>query len=176
LSQVQIISDESQYSGTKDLLNVFSSTLFSIKITGTPGDSTGTLRTFHNAGFNGVVTVDSVADRLSSGSGDDMLVMASPRISGAATLDRAIAAYTKMEASELWGFFVFQGMDVSDDRTTNNDSKAERLPQEDFKLRLVNDFTFYVFVHKKTLNFDWLMTSLFMCLSPPKTRYQADQQ
>jgi hypothetical protein len=160
LSQVQIISDESQYNGTKDLLNVFSSTLFSIKITGTSGDSTGTLRTFHNAGFNGVVTVDSVADsdtftftlqddRLSSGSGDDMLVMASPRISGAATLDRAIAAYTKMDANELWGFFVFQGMDVSDDRTTNNDSKAERLPQEDFKLRLVNDFTFYVFVPTK---------------------------
>lgn len=157
ISNIQIESEESLYNGTKELLNVFSSTVFSIKIAGNPGSSTGTLLTFHNAGFNGAITVASVVDsntftftleddRLSSGSGDNMLVMALPRISGAATLDRAMQAYTRFGSNELWGFFVFQGMDVSDDRNSDNDAKAQRIENVDFKLLLINDFTFYVFV------------------------------
>ncbi len=156
----QIISPEPLYDGVFTILSVPNHTTFNFAVTGTPAPSTGTLLTFHNIGFNGVQTVSAVVDtdnfeyilendNLTNGAGPNMLLMKAPRISGAGTILRAINSYTKLQSPKIWGIFVFQGMTTSDDETIKNDSKNERTQFEDFKLRLINDFTFYVFIPTK---------------------------
>ncbi len=154
---VEIDSATSEYNGTFEVLTAPTLTTFTFKVTGTPGSGTGTLKTFHNLGFNGVQTVASVTDAntftytlendaISTGNGDNMLVMGSPRISGGAELDRVVDSYTRQNTDELWGFFVLEEADTSNDRTINNDSKNERQLFEDFKLRIIQNASFYVFI------------------------------
>jgi len=167
----QIASGESAYNGVFKIEDVppFDPELplgpgffsFTFKVVGTPPPSTGTLSTFHTLGFNGVQTVTEIVDdnnfkyqlqndRLTTGSGPNMLLMKNPRISGAATLDRAIDSYTRQNDGEIWGFFIFGGMDTSSDRTVDNDSKNEKIKAADFKLRLINDVTLFLFIPTHT--------------------------
>jgi len=167
----QIASGEPAYNGVFKILDVppfdteaplgpgfFS---FTFKVSGTPPPSTGTLSTFHTIGFNGTQTVTDIIDadnfkyvlqddRLTTGSGPNMLLMKNPRISGAATLDRATDSYTRQLPNELWGFFIFGGMETSSDRTVDNDSKNEKTKGEDFKLRLINDVTLFLYIPTHT--------------------------
>ena len=156
-NRVEVTSAESVFDGTKVLRDVPTSLVFRYDITGTASDSTGTLLTFHSADFNGVVTVASVVDsdtftyslsidRLSSGSGDNMQVLKTPRITGTSDILRAIDLYTRMSTDEIWGFFVFDGMTTSADRNTNNDSVVELTVQDEVKIRLIHNFTFYLFI------------------------------
>lgn len=153
-----ITSAEPAYDGLSLILSVPTSLVFTLEVAGSPSDSTGSLHTFHNFGFNGVQLVSAVNsttefeyvledDRLTAGSGTNMLAMKNPRITGAANLSRAVEMYTRFPTNDLWGFFVFEDMTTSDDRTVNNDSKNERVNSgEDFKLRLINNVTFYLFI------------------------------
>ena len=153
----EIISAESAYNGRFNLLAAPDSKTFTFKVSGTPPDSSGTLRNFHNLGFNGaqivteVVNVDTFKyvlenDSLLAGNGDNMLVMKEPRIARAADLERADDSYTKKKTNELWGFFVLEPSPTSNDRTINNDSNNERQPTDEFKLRIIDNATLYVFI------------------------------
>ena len=159
----EITSAEPSYDGRFKILSVPTPLTFTFAVSGSPSDNTGILKTFHNLGFNGVHIVSNIVDtdnfeyelqndNLAIGSGDSMLVMSAPRISGAAILERAIDTYTKYNANQLYGFFVFDNMVTSDDQTVNNDSKNERTQFEDYKLRLINNVIFYVFIptHNQT--------------------------
>jgi len=168
ITKVTITSAEAAFNGTFDLVNTPTpvQTTFRFKITATPAaPSTGTLHTFHNLGFNGVQTVTSIIDannfefqitdsRLTTGSGGGMLLMKKPRISGAADLDTLIESYTKIDANgnplnPLFGFFIFNGIDVSKDRNLDNDATIEIQTADDYKIRLINNFSFIVFVPTK---------------------------
>ena len=156
---VEIESPSSDYAGTRKLLSVPNSTalVFTFEISGSPTDSTGILLTFHNLGFNGVQQVSSIIsstvfeyvledDRLTVGSGPNMLAMIAPRIFGSGSLLRAEQSYTSVSKGHLCAYFVFQGMVTSADPEGKNDSNNERTKQEDYKLRLINDVTMYVFI------------------------------
>lgn len=155
---VDVTSAEAAFNGTFALLDAPSSKIFTYRITATPaGDSTGTLKTFHNLGFNGVRTVSEVIDADSfkyvfeddnvvAGGGTAMLVMKDPRISGAAEFDRIVDGYTKQTTNGIWGLFVLDSSTTSSDRSIDNDSKNERQFGEDFKLRIIQDISFYVFI------------------------------
>ena len=155
---VVVASPESVFAGTFQLLSVPDKFTFTYQFTGVPaGSSTGTLETFHNRGFNGPQTVTAVVDTdtfeytlvndsISAGTGSNMLVMKLPRITGAATLDRAIENYTRQNTDVIWGYFILDDAVTSDDRQINNDSKNERQIGEDFKLRLIQDAHFYIFI------------------------------
>jgi len=155
---VEIDSPESVFSGRFNLLSAPDQLTFTFSFTGTPaGPSTGTSKTFHNLGFNGPQEVSEVVDTdnfkyvlendsLLVGSGSNMLVMKDSRITGIVNLDRADASYTKYGNNELWGFFVLEPTDTSNDRNVDNDSNNERQEGDDFKLRMIDNVVFYVFV------------------------------
>lgn len=67
------------------------------------------------------------------------------RISGAATIDRAVEAYTKQPTNKLWAFVVLEDTNVNKDRYVRNDSVATRTATDDYRLRLIKNFSVYVF-------------------------------
>lgn len=67
------------------------------------------------------------------------------RISGAATVDRAAEAYTKQPTNKLWAFVVLEDTNVNKDRFVRNDSVATRTATDDFRMRLIKNFSIYVF-------------------------------
>lgn len=164
--KVALTSTESSYNGTFEISDIIDKTIFRFKMTGTATASTGTLSTFHSQGFNGVQTVTEVVDTnnfkyvldndgISAGSGSTMKMMTRPRITGAATLQRAIDSYTKKNESELWAFWTFdQGTDADNNRNVNNDSINERIKGSDMKTRMINNPTLYLFIptHKTDLS------------------------
>jgi len=157
---VEIESTQAEYNGVFTLGGVNDRKIFRFNVVGSPPVGTGTLKTFHNIGFNGPHIVTEVVDadnfrfvlddpNLTAGTGDNMLVQKNIRISGGALTQRFIDTYTKQEEGDLWGFFQLDDMVTSSDRTINNDSKNERKIGEDFKLTLIQDMHFYVFINVK---------------------------
>lgn len=155
--EAEIASPESAYDGRFTIASVPDIKTFTFQVSGSPSDSTGTLTTFQNYGFNGAQEVTDIIDEdnfkynlsndsLLAGTGTNMLLMKDIRISGAATTDRALTSYTKEETDKLWGFFVLDPIAISEDRTGDSDAANERQPGEDFKLRIIDNVSFYVFI------------------------------
>lgn len=157
INKVNISSTESAYNGDKKITSVPSSTTFTFNVTGTPVQSIGTLHTFHSVGFNGWHKVSAVLDankfqfvfnndRLTAGSGSDMKLVTGLQISSVATLDRAIKLYTDKQINTPFLFIVPEGSDASADRNTQNDANSETTSTEQFYLKLINNFSFYLFI------------------------------
>lgn len=163
VSKVVIESPEPVFDGTFDLVGFPSSTQFQFRFTGTPaGSSTGTLKTFFSLGLNGVQTVTSVTDsnnfvfentnaQIVGGDGDNMLMTTDIRISAASNLDILIASFTDSQDEitldkDFYGYFVFDNMTISKDRSVNTDATQNLLTSNQFKLVAINQFHFYVFV------------------------------
>ncbi len=69
-----------------------------------------------------------------------------PRISAAATFERAEAAYTKMTEAKLWAFVILGDADASTDRETDSDSVADQPASAGaFRQRVVQPFDVLVF-------------------------------
>jgi hypothetical protein len=147
----------SEYNGDKRITSVPSSTTFTFNVTGTPAQGTGTLHTFHSIGFNGWHEITAVLDankfqftfnndRLTAGSGSDMKLVTGLQISAVATLERAIKLYTDKKINTPFLFIVPEGSDASADRNTQNDANSETTSTEQFYLKLVNNFSFYLFI------------------------------
>lgn len=107
------------------------------------------------AGLNGWVQVVSTgANSLTyTSSGSDtvtasgtMRLRKRPRISGAASLERAEAAYTRMGSNELWAFVVMGQVTASKSKYTQTDFISSSTGASTFRQNLANDVFIYVFV------------------------------
>jgi len=68
------------------------------------------------------------------------------RISGDFSFQHAQASYEAQEDGKLWGYLVFDGVDVSKSRTTQSDAIATHASGSDLRMDGVQGLNFYVFV------------------------------
>lgn len=71
-------------------------------------------------------------------------VQTNPRVSGAATLERAIEAYTAKPAGDLWMFVVLDDVVASKDRSVDSDAVDNQQRGDEFRQQIVMGFTLYV--------------------------------
>lgn len=156
---VDIQSPEPAYNGRFEITLINSNRLqFKFDVEGTPPPSSGYLTTYENVGFNGTHIVTNVINddnfeyklennNLVSGTGTNMQFLTNTRIFGASTIERVIESFTDSGNPEkVCGYIVLEGSDTSNDRNTNNDSVAERVPGEDFQITLIKLVSFYVMI------------------------------
>ena len=158
---------ESEFNGTFDIINV--DDRFTIRFsmidsgattaTGSPVLVDG--QNYLNA-YNGLYQVVSVIDENNftyTTNGSDLLpvsnadsspkIQSKIRISGSATIERVLEAYTKQIDGEAWGFVVLGDVVASKSRHMLNDSvgSQNRASQgEDFRQQIIQQFSFYVFI------------------------------
>lgn len=147
-----------EYNGTFPLLSVPNRKELTYKIDATPTTpATGNdilLLTGGIGSYNGrfkVTYVDDytftyeLSDTPYSPPEGDIKVKTGIRISGAATIERAIEAYTKQPDKNLWAFVVLEDTSVNKDRTIRTDAVTTRAATDEFRTRLIKNFGIYVF-------------------------------
>jgi len=150
---------EPEYNGTKPLLDVLNRTTFTYQLnatTTTPATGTPVLLETHNLSFNGsfAVTVTSTTQfevtnnspGLGTPVGTNMQAKTGIRVSGLNDIERGIDVYTKKKFEELWGFVVLNDAVINKDRDMNSDAEVERTPRNEYRMKFINNFSFYVFV------------------------------
>lgn len=152
-------ANQSGYNGTFELLRVPNRITFTYKLTSnptSPATSTGDilLLTAGIGTYNGryAVTVvnsttftyqiDSTPYSPPSGT---ISLKKNIRISGAATLDRAVEGYTKQATNKLWAFVVLDDTQINKDRFLRNDMVATRSTADDYRMRVIKNFSVYIF-------------------------------
>lgn len=152
-------ANESGYNGTFQLLSVPNRLTFTFKLTSNPPSpaTTNDDILLLNSGigdYNGrfAITVINptrfsyeITSTPYSPAQGTIKVKKNIRISGAATIDRAVEAYTKQPTNKLWAFVVLEDTQVNKDRFVKNDSIATRTATDDYRLRLLKNFSVYVF-------------------------------
>ena len=150
------------YNGTFPLLTVPNRYTFTIRVPNTlPLSSTGPgmLLEPWRYGFNGwhqVATVGSTTtftyaagdpdSFTGTAYGTSMEVRSSPRITGAASLERAIASYTKFGANLLWSFVVLGPVKASKTRYSMLDPISANTSSAAFRQFMQEQINVYVFV------------------------------
>lgn len=146
------------YNGTFKLLRVPNRTTFTYQLTSnptSPATSTGDilLLTAGVGSYNGrfQVTVTSptsftypLAINLYSPAQGNIKIKKNLRISGAATIERAMEAYTKQNTNKLWAFVILDDTAVNKDRTIRTDAITTRTVADSFRMRLLKNFSVYV--------------------------------
>lgn len=146
------------YNGTFELLSVPNRLTFTYRLTSNPASpatSTGDilLLTAGLGTYNGRFQVTVVNPTtftyqlplpLYSPAIGNIKVKKGLRISGAATIERAIDAYTKQQTNKLWAFVVLDDTSVNKDRTIRSDAITTRTVADDFRMRLIKNFSIYV--------------------------------
>lgn len=157
---VEIVgASEAGYNGTFELLEVPNRKTFKYQLTtspSSPATSTGDilLLTAGLGTYNGrfqitVVNATTFTYQLEtplySPAMGAIKLQKNIRISGAATIERAIEAYTKQPTNKLWAFVVLEDTAVNKDRFVKSDAIATRTVADDFRIRLIKNFSIYVF-------------------------------
>lgn len=172
---VEIESPEADFAGEKQVYDIIDGNTFRYllgDISPTPPDNTGSLLTFDNLDFNGVHEVKSVIDtdnityetlqtNLNNGSGSNMRLVIEDtinvtnnvRIYGGVSLDRIVQAYEENTGGDgpdrLCGFIIYEGGEVDDDRRIDSNAKNEATDFQASKYRMINNFSFYIFIPNK---------------------------
>jgi hypothetical protein len=151
-------ADQVEYNGDAlPLLTVPNRTKFTYQVSGTPATpATGTnILLFDGAdrGYNGrkqITVVDSTTftypittTPLSPAIGSPV-VKFNIRISGAATINRAIEAYTAQQSQKLWAYVVLGDTSVSKDRRIYNDANSSFTKGVEFRQREIQKISVYV--------------------------------
>ena len=120
--------------------------------------ATGTLLLFDfgDRGLNGqqeitVVDSDTFTYELASAPdivsiGGTVTIQKDVRITGAISVDRAIRGYTKQGNEELYAFVVIGDSTVSKDRNINSDAGGTIQAGDDFRQRIIQEMTVFIFV------------------------------
>ena len=74
----------------------------------------------------------------------DMVIRSNVRIFGAVNIERGIELYTKRELNKAVGIICVEGYETSKDRNTMSDALHDRHSGQDYNIRIVEDFSFYV--------------------------------
>lgn len=152
-------ANESEFNGTFPFLNQKNRKEFTFTV----ADSGATIGTGsilledpgNSFGYNGlqsIVTVPTVntftyalAQPLTLSATGQRKIHSSLRASGAATIERAEAMYTKQNLDELWAFVVLNDPFVSKDRTSRNDAVSSLAPGSERRQQLIQSVSVYVF-------------------------------
>jgi hypothetical protein len=150
---------QSGYNGTFELLSVPNRLTFTYRLTSnpvSPATSAGDilLLTAGIGNYNGrypITVINSntftynITTSPYSPAFGTTLLRKNIRISGAATIERAIEGYTKQATNKLWAFVVIDDTQVSKDRYIRNDAIATRTTADEYRMRLIKNFSVYVF-------------------------------
>lgn len=151
-------ANESEFNGTFTLLSVPNRKNFTLQ-TIDSGATTGTgsilalnISSIRYTGLYNVASVPTIttftyelAGSITSDSFGVGIASVGFRISGAATLQRAIDSYTKQTAKEDWLFVVLGNVAASKDRNINSDAIAIQNSGTAWKQQLIQPFTIYGF-------------------------------
>ncbi len=149
-------ADQSEYNGTFSIVTVPNRRTFTYTLSGSPATpATGTIFSLNNlsTGYNGrhlVTFVDpttftyEITETPDSPAQGTIIMRAGLRISGTVSIDQAIAAYTKKETDELWGFVVLGNVFVSKDRDVPTDLTATFAAGTDFLQMIGSPFSIVV--------------------------------
>jgi len=149
-------ADQAAYNGDNKLLTVPNRKTFTYQVTGSPATpATGSIFLLENkrASYNGrfVITVTGattftyeITTTPGSPAGGSPVVHTEIRISGAATPERAVDAYTRQDLNELWAFVVVDDTEVSRDRALTNDSNVTLGVPGSNRIRLIENFSVYI--------------------------------
>jgi len=152
-------ANEAEFNGTFTLLSVTNRRNFTLQTTDS-GATTGTgtilgldIGKDRYTGLKTVVSVPTVKTftyaldiAIPSASSGTGVASVGFRISGSATLQRAVDSYTKQELEDLWMFVVLGSVTASKDRNINSDAIAVQNSGTDWKQQLIQPFSIHCFV------------------------------
>lgn len=158
-------ANESEFNGTFPFLNQKNRANFTFSVP----DSGATIGTGSILledpgdpfGYNGLKTIVSVPiptkftytlpQPLTEAATGTILIHSGLRVTGSATIDRALEIYTKQNIDELWAFVVLDDAFVSKDRTARNDAVSAAGAGADRRQQLIQSASVYIF-SKSTQN------------------------
>jgi len=154
-------ANEAEFNGTFNLNTAVNRRTFTFIVADSgPTTGTGTMLLEDPGdpiGFNGLFTVDTVptttsftytlGKTLTVPADGTILMHSSLRVTGAATVERAVSMYTKQSTqSDMWAFVVLDDGVVSKDRTSRNDALSSIGPGGDRRQQFIQNASVYVFV------------------------------
>jgi len=160
VSQAFIIgADQSEYNGLVNVLSVNNRREFTYEVIGAPATpATGTITVIDgkNRGYSGLKSItvtdtDTFTYPIATDApsfAQSMSVMSAralPRISGVSDFNRAVQSYTKIGQDKFWAFIDITSTISSKDRNILNDAGNNFSPGDDFRVRLIKNFSVYVF-------------------------------
>lgn len=146
---------ESEYNGTFDVLSAVNRRNFTYSVTGTPASPATGAPVLHQDAYNGryqVTVVDSdtftyqISTTPNSPAAGSITAEKEARISGAVSIERAFNGYTKQLAGELWAFVIIGDPTISKDRSIFSDATSTRSKQDEWRERIIEPFSVFVFV------------------------------
>ena len=149
---------EAQFNGTFTLLSVPNRYTYTIEVANSgPTSVTGTpiLQEAWRPGFNGWVQVTVTgattftyvtSSTLTTTATGTIQARWKPRIGGAASVDRATAAYSNMASNLLWAFVVMEDVNASKSKYTLSDAIGDHTSPTSFRQVLINNIKVYVYV------------------------------
>ena len=152
---------DSDYNGTKILLDVLSRTKFTYTIdTGAPASTTGgVLEEVLDDGYNGFhsITVTGAttftypsSTTVGSPATGTITLQANTRVSGGGIEDEKLSvSYTKQPENSLWAFVTLGEVAASKSRSALNDATMVRGGGDDPRQKLIQDFSVFIFVPAK---------------------------
>lgn len=152
-------ADQVEYNGIHQFIKEDNRRTFYYKVLGNPTTpATGNIKLIQNikAGYNGwhevVYIIDTkkfvfktTAEMESPALGSNIKVKKNFRISGAINIERAIESYTKNPDDSFWAFVVKGSTIASKDRYTFNDSTKTIASGQDFRSKVIEPFSIFVF-------------------------------
>lgn len=158
--KVQVIgATQAEYNGTFDLTRVQNRLTFSYALDSAPiSPATGSEILLLTAGlgtYNGLFQVTIINPTTFTyqitttpypQAHGNIVARKAIRISGAATIDRALESYTAQSTNKLWAYVVLDETVASKDRYTINDAVASRSIGVDYRIRLLKNFSIYLIV------------------------------
>jgi hypothetical protein len=147
-----------EYNGLHPLLTVPNRRTFTYSITGNPtSPATGTIKTIQDIkhGYNGlyqITKIDNITFTYQITSSPEspaqgtIIARSNIRITGANGLDRATQSYTKQAQSKLYAFVVLDNVTASKDRFTFTDATYTNTTGQDFRQRVIEPFSIFVFM------------------------------
>lgn len=158
-------ANEAEFNGTFNLNTAVNRRTFTFTVADSgPTTGTGTMLLEDPGdpiGFNGLFTVITVPTTtsftytlgkvLTVPADGTILTHGSLRVTGAATIERALLMYTKQSTqSDMWAFVVLDDGVVSKDRSSRNDALSSVGPGGDRRQQFIQNASVYVFVKTTT--------------------------
>jgi hypothetical protein len=157
-TQVQISgADQTEYNGVHRFIKEDNRRTFYYEVLGSPATpATGSPKLIQNikSGYNGWHIITVIDDtnfsftttaQIESPALGNITCKKNFRISGAISIERAIESYTKQPLGSFWAFVVKGSSIASKDRYTFNDSTKTIAPGQDFRSKIIEPFSVFVF-------------------------------
>lgn len=154
-------ANQSEYNGDKTLLSVIDRNTFTFQVTGNPtSPATGTILLNEDKinEYNGrfqITVIDTttftytIRGAPGSPASGTIVVKTKARITGAATIERAIEAYTKQNIDDYYIFVVLGALNANRDRYINVDATYRFTKDEEYRQTLIQSFSIFMIVPSK---------------------------